>query len=252
MTLLDAFRLYGPAFDESPESEVRSKAAEVLLAELRRLAGRMPARPEQKEDAISTVSYRLVRNGPRGLRVVDPQSDEGVVGYLHNALRNVLVSHHRDDRRLAGGDGVVDIPDPGDPEKQLAARQLAEQLAKTTEFIDSELIPAARDGLARRDAREAFVRSIQQLRLLADGGATMNDFIVEEYAEVTVATRNAILKRHSRARRQLMDEIERRAQSGELAGATLDSVLRLVEPLRRRSDAAGSNDRTAQPRQVRP
>lgn len=217
MNLVEAFRAIGPIVEDGdPRNAARQAAARVLLDEIARLIARCGLGDTlDREDAAQETLRRLVQNGPRGERPEDPETDEQVRAWLYKAIQNGVIT------RLRQRKGKED-PLPLDRarvsssalEVALDQQRARAEIAEARRALFTEI---AASVAARRGPRApAFEQALGELRALAEGRTGFAELLARERAgdeseEGTRRARDRLDQRHSRCRRALLEEIQRRA-----------------------------------------
>ena len=231
LTLLEAFRLLGPNEGDADDLR-RGDAASVLLVELQRIVRRSSFPVEMHEDAVSHALY----------------TDGRVAGFLTHALRNALIDETRRKRRLHQFDDEVDQSmlrdDRHSPEGELIGRQTIE--IRRAFFAD--VVPAcAAAAYSRERARRDFHDAVSQMYALASGELTLAELQDGLAAEAgRPVGENALHKRHSRARLELIQYVERLARRGDVEATLIEQYRECVRFLQRRASSAKEAARAAQ------
>jgi hypothetical protein len=242
LSLLDAFRACGPLLGVPQVDGVRDAAAARLLRELRRLAaGLRGFTPAIRDDATQVVVMRLVRVGPRGLRQGDPQSDDGVRGYLLTALRNAardLLPHPALGQLSPGVERRAATSNPGPAEhldEEIEKAGLQGLLEDARRRL-GEVITLAAEAL-EGPARERFLSAIAELTDVAEGRRAFDGIVDDEIVRTGAAPRaakNRLYKRYSRALERVVEAIERLARTGAIGYPEQQALLAAMDWLRLR------------------
>lgn len=215
-----------------------------------------------RDTAVQTVLFRLIKAGPRGPRAGDPSSDEGVARWLSRAIRNAMNDQHRrqkrhvqiDDRVMdkrahaahRGGSGGA---------RRVSERRITDAIAEARARLFSEIIPAVqkRKAGASKAAALRFVANVETLTSAVRSGQTVVHVATTELRAEGVdetdakrwrkslnTRRTALDKRFQRVREHVIEEIERRREAGLLDRRQRAVLLLLVQQamyLQRRTDA---------------
>jgi hypothetical protein len=210
LSLLDAFRtLSRSGYGEHLDAECQAAAARMHL-ELQRIARMMFGTRHDREDAASEVLLRLLSAGFRRVRERDPgpQTDNRVRAYLWKAMRHRLIESLQTGEELPS-----DWPDPEEEGLRRLRGELRRAVDRARRLLVDEIIPTA-VARQRRSGEEAFRRTIDQLRSLADNRTTMDDVISAEFETDAPArlspdwmkARNRVYQRCHRALNALYEE----------------------------------------------
>ena len=247
LTLLEAFRLLGPNEGDADDLR-RGDAASVLLVELQRIVRRSSFPVEMHEDAVSHALYNLLTGGNRTEAARACDTDGRVAGFLTHALRNALIDETRRKRRLHQFDDEVDQSmlrdDRHSPEGELIGRQTIE--IRRAFFAD--VVPAcAAAAYSRERARRDFHDAVSHMYSLASGELTLAELQDGLAAEAgRPVGENALHKRHSRARLELIQYVERLARRGDVEATLIEQYRECVRFLQRRASSAKEAARAAQ------
>lgn len=178
MELPDAFRLYGPKRNDGGDAG-RQEAAEVLLAELQRLVGRLRVAPSLADDLVGTVALGVLRAEP-GRRYPDVD-ESGVRAFLARSLTYALRSEFRKLSRRVETPVVGDIPAPSTyaPDYLAALSLAATAVDDARRIVDDIILPAAGAGV--RGGREEFDRVLELIKAVAQGRTTRSAVISAEF-----------------------------------------------------------------------
>lgn len=245
-SLLEAFRTLGPLTGDRETYAGRNAAAARLLAELRRCAARMSGEAADHEEAVGIVLWKLTRRGPRGVNPDDPGTDSEVVGFLHRALRNEVVSLLRRRGVVVDPQGFEIADDRRSADDPIDVMRARSEIEAARQQLEREIVPSAA-GKLRGPAAEYFLRSIAQLRDVAAGRASVNDIVESEdpdSARVGGAAwrraRNRVDKRFSRVFRGLGETIEALRSRGEITPERYLALEIVVAELRVREGEGGA------------
>jgi DNA-directed RNA polymerase specialized sigma24 family protein len=191
----------------SPPAVVQDPEACVLLyEELQRLA-RATVRSSYASDIASDAFQRLLQGGERSFR--EPPDDSRVRSYLFRMIVRAEIDRSRRERRESIMDDVLqNAPDPGPTiDEVLHHSQLTAELDASRNYLYSVVVSSIAESI-REPHREGFVKSIDQLRAIAEERTTVDDITRSEFGEINKTTKNRLYQQHSRARRYLMDWLE--------------------------------------------
>ncbi|MCO4761534.1 MAG: hypothetical protein KC502_08530 [Myxococcales bacterium] len=281
MDLLAAFRQLQPLTAKLSPADRRlvQRSAQLLFAELHRLAGRevrgFGFSEADRDNVVQTILYRMVAAGPRGVREHDPQSADAVSGWLTQAVRNAMRDMFRKRKHFAqprsiGTDGkerdwfaqqpADDSVDDGLLVDRLERRRMAEVIKRARTRLWAVLVPRA---VSRKERRSAGAGARLHLTLEELRGAVAEGIDVGEVARraliaegnepikrVLGKRRTALDKRFQRAREALLaviDEDVDRGDVDEVMGRALVLVVQDELYMQRRKDSLAARGRKAQP-----
>ncbi len=279
MDLLAAFRQLQPLTPGLPESHRRvvSEAAQLLFAELHRIAGRdvrgFGFSEADRDNVVQTVLYRMLQSGPRGVREHDPQSADAVCGWLTQAVRNAMRDLFRKRKhvvqpRSVGKDGQEhdwfaqqpsdDSVDDGLIVERLERRRASEVVQRARVRLWTVLVPRA---VARKERRSPGAGgrlhvTLEELRAAVAEGLDVGEvarrsLVAEGIPAVAPALgkrRTALDKRYQRAREAMLAVIDEDADSGAvvaLVGKAMVLVMQDELYLQRRENSLVARSRTA-------
>ena len=238
MNLVDAFREIGPVESDDTTVVRRRGAATVIFGELSLLSQKIWTRFDvaDREDVASRVLFRLMNNGPRGVRHGDPATEAAVRAYLRAALKNGL----RDLLRRRKHTEMPEDFDPADP--ALGPDERASQLEAHTalEWAQEEMFNALLPELASRTrAGKALIETVQQLRAIAAGRLTVQELVGSECAgdntpEAVRRARNRLDQRFSRAFARIHEAIEALADQRKYRPEQIQAFREVLASLRLR------------------
>ncbi len=153
------------------------EAARLLLAALNEQARlHMPRSRYSSSDrdtAVQTVMFRVLKSGPRGPRAGDPGDGDGVKRWLGRAIRNAAIDQHRKRRHLVvAGSALLDRCahlDHGHESggtHRVTQRRLNDALAKARAYLFDHIVAAVarRKRSSSVSAAERFLVNVAVLR----------------------------------------------------------------------------------------
>ncbi len=179
ISLLEAFQSLSPPPADAP-SRVRAASqaqAELLFSAAKAATAgidRFGLDDDERITCICVVVRRLYAAGPRGVRESDPDSDDRVTGYLHDAVRNGLLDALRKRKR---GKRATTLDSAGVDQGIVGAFQAAEVedsepnerdvlVTRATELVFKDIVPAIADARASKSpaAGAEFAELVELLR----------------------------------------------------------------------------------------
>jgi hypothetical protein len=226
MTLAEALALIAVPVSSDPETNaLRAEAARVVFdylqtsgrAAVRRRSTTRHARAEEVEDAIQDTLLCLARGGARGAK---PSSDKAAA-YICKVLLSKVIDILR--RRLpafaSAGEDDAQF-DPLDPRDEDRDREANDAIAATRAAFWDLVLPDALASFARAAEQERFRRDVDALLALAEGHVAFADLVEAPPGGLSPDERkkaeNALYKRHSRARRRLLEAIAGLSAAGRI------------------------------------
>ena len=147
----------------------------------------------------------------------------------------------RRERREVPIDPVVHQPVASElsAEEALESAEMVEELRAAREYFSSVVLPAIAEKI-RLPYRAGFQQAILQLTEIAEERSNVDEIVRREFGDVSKATRDRLYQQHSRARRYLMDWIERDLPGLEVSDLRAAALRALVAQFRARPVAARS------------
>lgn len=234
MNLVEAFQMAAPPdTPDRVESSRRREACELvhgLLVEIARQAQSSKAWPfagnttEQVEDAAMMVLLRHVGAGPRGARPGGPDTEAAVRAWFRRCLHNQLVDSWRLTRRES------ELEEARQPDSPLESEDPAPGLQRLEGLLTrlrEEIIPKVRAEL-RAVAADNLDLAVHEWMEVLNGRASVDDLV----AGAGRTAKNALYKRHQRARERTLEWLQRSVASGELSREDADLFGRLLQGIR--------------------
>ena len=227
LTLLDAFRVFGPPSGVPAHDALVERAGELLAAEMDRLVRKKSARPrfDVHEDAAQDALLELQATGPRGIRHRDPETDAQVGAFLAGCLKHGYLDFVRSARpEVDASDEHVPGHDPRrhepwtSEEVGAAVQLLADCRRRLLEEIGPE-IAAGRSGAHSA----SFLQTLREMADVEAGTRSLGDLFEAELRarppagpltpELRRTIMNRITGRRSKALKALHERIrDMRAQ----------------------------------------
>jgi hypothetical protein len=250
-SLVEAFRDLGPTIGEPQVDAVRSAAARQILEELRRIAGRGQPDQHLRDEAVSLILLRLVQRSHRN-RLPDriPASDEEVRAYLRAAFRNNLNEVRRSQGVDVSLDVVLEEPDASrEPADILDHGRAKGELSEARRELFDVIVPAVA-ARKRRDGRDTFLVTIEELCAISDGRRSVDNLVKAELQGKEVLRdspewrrgMNKIHKRFSRVLRDIVTEIHVLRKRGTIGEMRYQALRVTVDEIRLRGENERQSD----------
>lgn len=245
------------------ESRLIQEAAELINERLAVAEKRLrnTFRPDVLEEARGDLALKLLLNGPRGTIEGEPDTDEGVEGWLYESLKNRALDRIKSKfrRELTGQEILESVGGASGPhdsvhgfDEKLASRSWEMQSsAETHDAVDTlirseqlghieALVPLAKQTILE-ETSEPDKASLGELFALFEETVTFKE-VVARAGEDTRKTRNRIYKRHERALDRASRHIVVLLLSGRIGHQVYDVCTALLRNMVRRSQASADSE----------